>query len=340
MTVLRSAAATVLRRAQRPALRRPAGRVGRLVPLALVVALAVGCSVARRADQARLEPSPAPVTAPTVAAPPQAEGLDGTAGVPGPHVCSTITGRLTSELGVKVTAKPNSWNDGGLPALDLCTLLLEDRPVVIGISALPKQPDSLDRLATGNGLTIGVPELGPEARIGASRLVFGVEDRAVRVTSPGGIDRGSATGIDRAKAIAIGLAARDAVPDVLRNARQSDPACQVSNQAAERFVGALVQLRRDYRVNGALTCIWGTYDATVAIVESFHADTIPEAAQNPPPLFAPIGRPGYYLPDQGELVFRQGRRVVRVTGLTNPAREVSLETLLALVGPLMPLFYR
>jgi hypothetical protein len=29
-----------------------------------------------------------------------------------------------------------------------------------------------------------------------------------------------------------------------------------------------------------------------------------------------------------------------VTGLTNPAREVSLETLLALVGPLMPLFYR
>jgi hypothetical protein len=330
----------------------PAPRTG-IVPLWLVVPVVVavvagcsviaGCSVATRADQARAEPGVpggAGVVAPPLVAPPQAEGLDGTAGAPGPQVCSAITGRLTRELGIKVTAKPNSWNDGGLPALDLCTLLLEDRPVVIGISALPKQPDSLERLAAGNGLMIGAPELGPDARIGASRLVFSVDDRAVRVTSPGGINRGSATGIDRAKAIAVGLAARDAVPGVLRNARQSDPACQISNAAAERFVGALVQLRRDYRVNGAITCIWGTFDATVAIVESFHTDAIPEAAQTPPPLFAPIGRPGYYLPDQGELVFRQNRRVVRVTGLTNPARQIPLESFLALVGPMMPLFYR
>jgi hypothetical protein len=277
---------------------------------------------------------------PTVVAPPQAEGLDGTTGAPGPQVCSAITSTLAGKLGVKVTANPNSWNDAGLPALDLCTLLLEGRPVVIGISALPRQPDSLDRLIAGNGLTTGIRELGPEARIGVSRLVFAVGDRAVRITSMGGIDRSTATGIDRAKALAIGLAVRDALPKVLRNARQSDSVCQESNAAAEHFVGTRAELRRDYRVNGALTCIWGTNDSTVAIVESFHADAIPEAAQKPPPANAPVGRPGYYLPDQGELVFRQGPRVVRVTALTNPSRQVSLQNLLDIVGPLLPLFIR
>ncbi|QNE22776.1 hypothetical protein F1D05_05335 [Kribbella qitaiheensis] len=245
---------------------------------------------------------------------------------------------LGKELGVKVTAKPFAWSDAGLPALDLCTLLLDDRPVQIGISALPKQPDSLSRLASG--LNRAVPELGPDARLGAARMVFAAGDRVIRITSPGGIDRSTATGIDRAKAVAIGRAVRAAVPAVLRGARQADSACQVSTSVAERFVGAQVQLRRDYRVKGALTCIWGTFDATVSIVESFYPDTIPEAATTPPPAFAPIGAPGYYLPDQGELVFREGRRVVRVTGLTAPARPVSLDTLIGIVGPLLPLFIR
>jgi len=320
MTVRRSAAARLL-----------------LALFALTLAV-TGCSVARKANQARPEPSQAPVVVPTAVAPPQPEGLDGTAGAPGPQVCTAISARLGKELGVKVTAKPNSWNDGGLPALDLCTLLLDDRPVQIGVSALPKQPDSLSRLS--NGLLRSVPELGPDARLGSARLVFAVDDRVIRITSTGGIDRSTATGIDRAKAVAIALAVRTAVPAVLRSARQADAACQESNSAAERFVGAQVQLRRDYRVKGALTCIWGTFDATVSIVESFYADTIPEAATTPPPAFAPIGSPGYYLANQGELVFRAGRRVVRVTGLSDPSRPVTLDTLLGIVGPLLPLFIR
>lgn len=322
---------------------RPASRLGgvrRAGFLLLVGALVVGCSVARKADEARPSPTPPPAVMPKVVAPPQAEGLDGTSGEPGPHVCSAVTATLSKQLGVLVTAKPASWNDGGLPALDLCTLVLDGRAVTVGVSALARQPDALDRLVAGAGTLELLPELGPEARIGASRVVFAVDDRAVRVTSAGGIDRGYPNGIDRAKAIAISLAVRAVVPKMLRNARQSDAACQLSNAEAERFIGALVQLRRDYRVNGALTCIWGTYDATVAIVESFHTDTIPEAKQTPPPRSAPIGRPGYYLPDQGELVFRQGRRVVRVTGLTNPPREIPLKTLLDVVAPLLPLFIR
>ncbi|WP_433169085.1 hypothetical protein [Kribbella sp. CA-247076] len=320
-------------------------RSGRLRTVACVLALALvasACSVARRADGTRPVPStsPAPAVVPTVVAPPQAEGLDGTAGAPGPQVCTAITRTLTASLGVTVAANPAAWNDGGLPALDLCTLLVDRRPVTIGVSALARQSDSLDRLLAGAGSPEPLPELGPEARIAESRIVFPVGDRAVRITPAGGIDRSTATGLDRAKAVAIAVATRDAVPKTLRNARQSDAACQVSNSAAERFVGAHVQLRRDYRVGGALTCIWGTYDATVAIVEAFGQVTIPEADRVPPPRLAPLGRPGYYLPDEGELVFRQGRRVVRVTGLTNPPREVSLETLLGIVDPLLPLFLR
>ncbi|MFG1813382.1 hypothetical protein ACGFIF_06435 [Kribbella sp. NPDC049174] len=315
----------------------------RAVACALALGLvASSCSVARRADGTRPVPSasPAPAVVPTVVAPPQAEGLDGTAGAPGPQVCTAITGTLTASLHVTVTAKPSAWNDGGLPALDLCTLLVEGRPVTIGVSALPSQADSLDRLLSGAGSPAPLTELGPDARIAESRIVFPVGDRAVRITPAGGIDRSTAGSIDRAKAVALALATRDAVPKTIRNARQSDSACQVSNSAAERFVGAHVQLRRDYRVNGALTCIWGTYDATVSIVEAFDQPTIPEADRVPPPRLAPIGRPGYYLPDEGELVFRQGRRVVRVTGLTNPPREVPLDTLLGIVDPLLPLFLR
>jgi hypothetical protein len=322
-------------------------RTSRLCALACAVACALAlvtasCSVARRADGTRpvVSPSPAPAVVPTVVAPPQPEGLDGTAGAAGPQVCTAISRTLTASLRVTVTANPGAWNDGGLPALDLCTLLVEGRAVTIGVSALARQSDSLDRLLSGAGSPEPLTELGPEARITDSRIVFAVADRAVRITSAGGIDRSTADGIDRAKAVAIAVATRDAVPKALRNARQSDSACQVSNSAAERFVGAHVQLRRDYRVNGALTCIWGTYDATVSIVEAFDQPTIPEAERVPPPRNAPIGRPGYYLPDEGELVFRQGRRVVRVTGLTSPSREVSLDTLLGIVDPLLPLFLR
>ena len=305
----------------------------------LVVSLVAGCSVARKANEARPTPAP-PAVMPTAVAPPQAEGLDGTAGAPGPQVCSLVTARLSKELGFTVRAKPNSWSDGGLPVLDLCTLVLDDRPVVVGVTALPRQPDSLDRLIAGSGQIELLPELGPDARLSTSRVVFPVADRVVRVSSAAGINLGYPDGIDRIKAVAISRAVRDAVPRAVRNSRQSDAACQLSNSAAERFVGASVQLRRDYRVDGALTCTWGTFDATVSIVESFHTDTIPEAKQSPAAKPAPIGSPGYYLPDQGELVFRKGRRVVRVTGLTNPASVVPMETLLDIVEPMLPLFIR
>ena len=315
--------------------------------LALLLAMLVtsGCTVARRANDSpppTIPPPtiPAPAVVPTVVAPPQAEGLDGTAGAPGPQVCTAITRTLAAQLGLPVTARANSWNDGGLPSMDLCTLVVLDRPVTIGVSALPSQPDSLSRLMTGAGSVEPLPDLGPEARIAESRLVFLAGDRAVRITPVGGIDRGNADGINRGKAVAIAVAVRDAVPKTLRPARQSDAACQVSNSAAERFVGLHVQLRRDYRVNGALTCIWGAFDATVSIVEAFDQSTIPEAQTVPPPRLAPLGQPGYYLPDAGELVFRQGRRVVRVTGLTNPPHEVKLDTLTGIVDPLLPLFLR
>jgi len=313
----------------------------RVLIAVLVAALVVaGCSVARKANGARPVPTPAPAVVPTAVAPPQAEGLDGTAGAPGPQVCTAITRTLTAQLRLTVTAKPNAWNDGGLPALDLCTLLVENRPMTSGVSALPRQRDSLDRLLTGTVVTAPLAELGPEARIADSRIVFPVGDRVVRISPAGGIDRRTASSIDRSQAVVIALATRDAVPKALRKARQADAACQVSNSAAERFIGIQVQLRRDYRVNGALTCIWGTYDTTVSIVEAFEQPTIPEAQRVPPPRLAPIGQPGYYLPEEGELVFRQGRRVVRVSGLTNPPREVSLDALLGIVDPLLPLFLR
>ncbi|MGY4766474.1 hypothetical protein ACXC9Q_06080 [Kribbella sp. CWNU-51] len=307
--------------------------------LAVLVATA-GCSVARRANDSQPRITAAPTVVPTVVAPPQAEGLDGSAGAPGAQVCTAITHALTAKLHVPVTAKPNSWNDGGLPSMDLCTLLVQDRVVTIGVSALPSRPDSLGRLMTGTGTVAPLPELGPDARIAESRLVFPAGDRAVRITPAGGIDLGTADGVDRAKAVAIALATRDAVPKTLRPARQVDEACQVANSAAERFVGLQVQLRRDYRVKGALTCIWGSLDATASIVEAFDQPSIPEAETVPPPRLAPIGQPGYYLPEAGELVFRQGRRVVRVTGLTNPPQVASLATLTGIVDPLLPLFLR
>lgn len=308
--------------------------------LVAAVLVASGCTVAQRANDSPPPTIPPTAVVPTVIAPPQPEGLDGTAGAPGPQVCTAITHTLTAELRVPVTAKPNSWNDGGLPAMDLCTLMLEDRAVTVGVSALSSQPDTLSRLMDGAGALDALPELGPDALISDSRLVFHAGDRAVRVTPAGGIDRSNADGIDRAKAVAIALAARDAVPKSLRPARQSDETCQLSTPAAERFVQLQVQLRRDYRVKGALTCIWGTFEATVSIVEAFDQATIPESQRVPPPRFAPLGQPGYYLPEAGELVFRQGKRVVRVSALTNPPREVTLDALTNIVDPMLPLFLR
>ncbi len=307
--------------------------------LAVLIA-AGGCSVARKANESQPRIRPLPTVVPTVVAPPQAEGLDGTAGAPGPQVCTAITGTLTAKLRVPVTAKPNAWNDGGLPSMDLCTLLVQNRMVTIGVSALPSQPDALTRLMHGAATIQALPELGPRALIADSQLAFITGDRAVRITPAGGIDSGALNGIDREKAVTIAVAARDAVPRNLRPARQVDAACQLSNSAAERFVGLRVQLRRDYRVKGALTCIWGTFDATVSIVEAFDQPSIPEAERVPPPRLAPIGQPGYYLPEAGELVFRQGRRVVRVTALTNPPRVVSLDALTGILDPLLPLFIR
>ncbi|HEY3556407.1 MAG TPA: hypothetical protein VGL05_03030 [Kribbella sp.] len=309
---------------------------------ALVLLLVTsGCTVAQRANGTAPAPALPTAVIPTVIAPPQAEGLDGTSGAPGPQVCTAITQTLTTRLRLPVTAKPKAWNDGGLPSMDLCTLLVQGRPVTIGVSALPSQPDSISRLMNGAGDVDSLPELGPEALIGESRLVFHADGRAVRVAPAGGIDLGTPNGINRATAVAIAEAARDAVPRSLRPARQADATCQLSNSAAERFIRLQVQLRRDYRAKGgALTCIWGTYDATVSIVEAFDQPTIPEAQQVPPPEFAPIGQPGYYLPRSGELVFRLGRRVVRVTALTNPARAVTLDSLTTLVDPMLPLFLR
>jgi hypothetical protein len=313
----------------------------RRLALTLVALLtASACSVAQRANGTAPNPAEPLAVVPTAIAPPQPEGLDGTSGAPGPQVCTAITRRLTARFHSPVTAKPYAWNDGGLPAMDLCTLLLDDLPVTIGVSALPVQPDTLTRLVENPGAVEPLPDLGPQATISESRIVFQVGDRAVRITPAGGIDRDPADGIERARAVAVALAVRDAVPENLRPARQADETCQLATSGAERFIELRVQLRRDYRVNGALTCIWGTYDATVAIVEAFGQTSIPEAQQVPPPQFAPIGRPGYYLPEAGEMVFRQGRRVVRVSALTDPPREVPLDTLTDLVNPMLPLFLR
>ncbi|WP_237771200.1 hypothetical protein [Kribbella sp. ALI-6-A] len=320
---------------RRTALRR------RLTGVVLAVALLSGCSVARRASEPPPEPPRPAVPVPTVIAPPPPEGLDGTAGQPGNHACMAVAGpaNLVKRPSSSWTAKPYGWNDGGLPALDLCTLVVGGLPVVIGVSALPVAPGTLERVANTLGMfepaeKLGgaARDLGPGARTSGRAIVFQAAGRIVRVTPTSGLPDG--------ELLRVAVSVRHVVREVVRPARQSDSACQLANAMAERFIGVHVQLRRDYRVNGALTCIWGTDDATVAIVESVHTDSIPEARQTPLPWPAPIGQPGYYLPDQGELVFRQGRRVVRVSALTAPPREIPLQALLDIVEPLLPLFLR
>jgi hypothetical protein len=322
---------------------RPVRRTAlrRLLCAILAGVLLAGCSVAHRANERPPEPPRPVVPVPTVIAPPQPERVDGTVGQPGKHACTAVTGpdNLVKRPSSKWTAKPFGWNDGGLPAFDLCTLVVGGLPAVIGVSSLPAQPGTLERVANMLGMfepaeKLGgaARDLGDGARTSGRGIVFMTGNRIVRITSVSGLPDG--------ELLRVAVSVQNVVPQVIRPARQADAACQLSNAMAERFIGVLVQLRRDYRVNGGLTCIWGTTEATVAIVESLQTDSIPEASQTPPPRSAPIGRPGYYLPDQGELVFRNGRRVVRVSALTDPAREIPLESLLDIVEPLLPLFLR
>lgn len=292
-----------------------------------------GCSLAR--DAGTPTPSHPADPVPTAIAPPAAPGLTGAAGLPPPNACTTIAGpALSRELGQAVTARPRSWNDAGLPSLDLCALLVADQEVRIGVTALPAQKSALERLGKALGGTPeAYPDLSEDALIGPDGVVFTASDRAVRITADQGLDRGDA--------LAIGRAVLAIADEVAKPARESDATCQPSGSTAEQFLGVNAQLRRDYRTEGgALTCIWGSTDATVAIVESIRTDTIPEARRYPRPRLAPVGDEGYYLPEEGELVFRKGRRVVRVTALSAPPRPATLDRLFDIVEPIMPLFLR
>ncbi|MFC0625694.1 hypothetical protein [Kribbella deserti] len=304
--------------------------------VAVAMLSATACTTARTADRA----TPPPVLTsrqPAVIgpiAPPPPPGLDGRAGLDGPNACTSIARgpALAKAFGVKVTARPKTWNDGGLPSLDLCALLIGAREVRIGISALRAQPTSIDRLAT----VLGSPprpltRLAADARSGLLGVAFTTYDRAVRIAA--------ADGLTTAEQVTIGRAVRAVVPAVARPARISDAACQPSGSSAEQVLGVAAQLRRDYRTEaGAVTCIWGSVDATVAIVESTRPDDIPEARRQPRPERVPIGDGGYYLRSENELVFRRGRRVVRVTVVSDPQRVVTRDRLYDTVGPLLPLF--
>ena len=97
--------------------------------------------------------------------------------------------------------------------------------------------DSLDRLLAGVVSPEPLTEVGPDARITESRIVFPVDDRVVRISPAGGIVRSTADGIDRAKAVAIALAARDAVPKALpeRSAvRLRVPVVELGGRAVRR----------------------------------------------------------------------------------------------------------
>jgi hypothetical protein len=298
--------------------------------------LATGCSVAREASRRPSAPVTPTLPVATAVAPPQAPGLDGAAGAPPPTICTALDrAGLSRRIGATVAARPYAWNDGGVPALDLCALTFGDRVVQVGVTALAAQPNSLNRLSGTLGATADASgELGPGARIGPLGAVFTVGDRALRITTQ--------EGLSHAETLAIAAAARPVVDLARRPARKSDGTCQPAGSVAEQFLGASAQLRRDYRIRGGLTCIWGTVDATVAIVETLGPGKaqLPEAAREPTPRRAPIGDEGYYLPEEGELVFRKGRRVVRVSALADPSRPVSLDRLLDIVTPIMPLFLR
>ncbi|WP_328993875.1 hypothetical protein OG394_05865 [Kribbella sp. NBC_01245] len=308
-----------------------------VVCVAVVLVCAPACTTARNADRRPLDPvvTTAPPAGLAPIAPPPAPGLNGNAGLDGPNACTAIAGPiLTTTLGAKVTARPKSWNDGGLPSLDLCALLVGKDEIRIGVSALTAQPNSLDRLGTVLG---SAPKpftsLTPDARSGRLGVAFTAFGRAVRISAAGGLSP--------QRQLAIGRAVLDAVPAVARPARITDAACAPAGSSADQVLGVSAQLRRDYRTeSGAVTCIWGSVDATVAIVESTRPDDIPEARRQPPPERVPILDGGYYLRSENELVFRGGRRVVRVSALADPWRQVSRDRLYDTVGPILPLFIR
>jgi hypothetical protein len=311
--------------------------------LALALSLAAACTTARDAATPRLQsPVPGPPAA-TAIAPVAPPGLDGTAGVPPGNACTAVDrAALGRSLGGAVTARPNSWNDAGVPSLDLCVLVLTRtgapaRTVLVAVSALPAQPNMLERLYRTLGQQPAeAPEIGADARYDRLGVAYRVGDRAVRLTSEPGLARADAATV----ASAVSPVVLASVPP----ARMADAACQPAGAQAEQFLGASAQLRRDYRVRGGLTCIWGTAERTVSIVESLPgkevADPLPEARHTPKPVPAPVGDQGYFLAETGELVFRTGRRVVRVAALAEPPVPVTMERLLDIVEPIMPLFLR
>jgi hypothetical protein len=313
-----------------------------VVPLLVAGCLLTACTTAREASRPRVTPTPVPA-GPTAVAPPAPPGLDGSAGSTDGTVCTALPAAdLSRGLGGTVTVRPNGWNDGGVPSLDLCSLVVSrgGRPaqtVQVGVSALPAQPASLTRLAT----TVGpdpapAPEVAADAIAGDLGAAFTVQDRVVRVTGT--------PGLTHAEAAVLAAAVIPVLPSALKSARMTDGSCQPAGSVAEQFLGESAQLRRDYRVRGGLTCIWGSTDRTVAIVESIMssavADPLPEANRRPRPALAPVGDEAYFLPDEALLVFRKGRRVVRVSALAEPPVAVTMDGLLSIVEPVMLLFIR
>jgi hypothetical protein len=308
--------------------------------VALVVILAASCTTAR--DASKRHPTPTPSNGPptaTAVAPFPPPGLNGTAGIPPGNTCTAVNrAALGHSLGVTVTARPFSWNDAGVPSMDMCALLLTGRgvsarTVLVGVSALPVEMPLLERLYRTLGpQPVEASEIGADARYARLGTAYRVGDYAVRLTSEPELSRQDAAVI----ASAVSPEVETSVP----SPRLTDAACQPAGAVAEQFLGVqTAELRRDYRVHTGVTCIWGTENRTVSIVESLDS-ALPEARYVPTPLPAPIGDRGYYLPDVGELVFQSGRRVVRVSALAEPPIAVSMERLLDIVEPIMPLFMR
>jgi len=312
---------------------------------AYCLVLVASCSAGGEAARPSASPAPAPVPAATAVAPSGPPDRDGLAGMGPPSVCGAVDlAALAPGLGGTLTARPYSWNDGGVPSLDVCAIVqtrtgtartTSTRTLEVGVSVLPAQPTSVPRLAG----TLGsppqpAPDIGYDAQLGRQGIAFVAGGRAVRITAD--------DDLTRAEAAALTGAVAPLVAKVARTRWLTDATCQPSGAVAEQFLGGPASLRRDYRVRGTLTCIWGTETRTVAIVESAirTANPIPEARRDPRPAPAPIGQKGYYLPAEGLLVFKQGPSVVRVSALSDPPAPVPLDRLIDLVQPIMPLFIR
>lgn len=304
----------------------------------VLTVLAVALSGCSGGDGAAPTPSVV-LPAPTAIAPPPAPGQDGLNGAAGPNLCTVLDrAALAARLGATVTVRPYGWNDGGVPSLDQCAVVLTKpgaaaREVRIGVSVLSAQVRSLERLVRTLGRdVVQLPRVGDEARLGSDGMAFGVGDRVVRIGAK----------LNAAEAEVLAAEVSAAVPRLHRSSRESDGACQPAGAVAEEFLGVNAQIRRDSRVHGALTCIWGSADATVAIVESYFPP--PARAVLPADVRsaqrAAIGDEGFYLPEEGRLVFRKGARIVQVSALSDPSRPASAELLTSIVKPVLPLFLR